>query len=152
MEIQWHLKHWDNLSANELYEMLALRIRVFVIEQNCPYQDADGKDKQSYHLFATDENGECLACLRIVKPGVSYKEWSIGRVATDIRTRRSGLGKEMMIQAMDWLRKEQSNPSVRISAQSYLEGFYKSFDFVPTGKAYLEDNIPHLEMLHSSQP
>lgn len=148
MGIQWQLKHWDSLSTNELYEMLALRIRVFVIEQNCPYQDADGKDKLSHHLFAMDENGECMACLRLVQPGVSYKEWSIGRVTTDIRARRTGLGREMMLQAMEWLRKEQSNPSVRISAQSYLEDFYNSFGFVPTGKAYLEDNIPHLEMLY----
>lgn len=147
MGIEWRLKHWQDLSAEELYEIIALRIRVFVIEQNCPYQDVDGKDKHSYHLFAMDETNSCVACLRLVMPGVSYNEWSIGRVATDLSIRRSGLGKEMMSQSMLWLKNNQSNPNIRISAQCYLEKFYSSFGFISSDKTYLEDGIPHVEML-----
>lgn len=147
MNILWHLKHWNELSKEELYEILAVRIRVFVIEQNCPYQDADGKDYNSYHLFAMNDNHECIACLRLVEPGVSYDEWSIGRVATDLRYRQTGLGKEMMSKAMLHFKEHLNNPAVRISAQTYLKQFYKNFGFEETGKAYLEDNIPHIEML-----
>ena len=146
MNLHWHLKTWEELTSNELYEVLALRIRVFVIEQHCPYQDADGKDKKSLHLFATDENGICRACLRLVKPGVSYDEWSIGRVATDNEVRRSGVGKELMQRAMDYF-KQHGNPPIRISAQSYLQKFYESYGFVKVGEEYLEDDIPHIEML-----
>lgn len=149
MNLEWQLKSWDELTSNELYEILALRIRVFVIEQNCPYQDADGKDKKSLHLFAMDENQICRACLRLVKPGVSYDEWSIGRVATDQEVRRLGVGKELMQRGMDYLHL-RGNPPIRISAQSYLQKFYESFGFVKIGEEYLEDDIPHIEMLFAS--
>lgn len=147
MDYSWHLKHWDELSTSELYEVIALRIRVFIIEQNCPYQDADGKDMKSYHLFATDSDGRCVAYLRLVQPGVSYDEWSIGRVATDLSVRQTGLGKVMMGKAVAWLKDQHNNPAVRISAQTYLLRFYEGFGFQRTGKAYMEDNIPHEEMV-----
>lgn len=146
MAIQWMLRSWDELSKEELYEIIALRLRVFVVEQNCPYQDVDGKDRKSWHLFALNEQGECMTYLRILAPGVSYNEWSIGRVATDARVRGTGLGKELMQRAMAWLKSQQGHPSVRISAQSYLLRFYESFGFFATGNSYLEDGIPHDEM------
>lgn len=148
MAIEWKLSSWEELTKEELYEILALRIRVFVIEQNCPYQDVDGKDRKSWQLFAMDSNGECMACLRILPPGVSYEEWSIGRVATDERVRRTGIGKELMQRAMDWLKQERGHPLVRISAQTYLLKFYEGFGFAATGKSYLEDDIPHDEMIY----
>jgi len=147
MEIEWRLKHWDELSTEEVYEVIALRIRVFIIEQNCPYQDADGKDKRSFHLFGLNAAGECVGCLRLVQPGVSYAEWSIGRVATDLSVRQTGVGKVMMGKAMAWLKDRHGNPAVRISAQTYLLRFYEGFGFQRTGKAYMEDNIPHEEMV-----
>ncbi len=150
MKIQWFLKDWSELSKDELYEMLALRIEVFVIEQNCPYQDVDGKDKKSRHLFALDESGKCVACLRLVKPGVSYKEWSIGRVVTSSSLRKTGLGKELMKKAMLFF-SELENPYVRISAQSYLQKFYEDFGFKKVSEEYLEDDIPHIEMWYSAK-
>ncbi len=147
--MHWHLKSWADLSKEELYACLALRIRVFVIEQQCPYQDADGKDRHSHHLFAL--SGEtCVATLRLVHPGVSYPEWSIGRVASDPQHRMTGLGRALMVRAMQWLREEQGNPSVRISAQQYLKKFYEDHGFIQVSEPYLEDNIPHIEMLYSS--
>lgn len=147
MNLHWYLKSWEELTSNELYEVLALRIRVFIIEQNCPYQDADGKDKKSLHLFALDQNQVCQACLRLVKPGVSYKEWSIGRVASDQEVRLSGVGKELMRRAMDYF-KNNGNPPIRISAQSYLKKFYEGFGYIKVSEEYLEDDIPHIEMLY----
>lgn len=147
MKLQWHLKAWEELTRDELYELLALRICVFIEEQNCPYQDADGKDKKSLHLFATDEYGVAYACARLVKPGVSYSEWSIGRVATSMLVRKQGLGKELMQRALNYFINELKSPPIRISAQSYLQKFYENFGFVPASEEYLEDNIPHIEML-----
>src|SRR6218665_226878 len=109
MGIQWELKHWNTLTKEELYELIALRIRVFIIEQNCPYQDADGKDLHSFHLFAMNEKDECIACLRVLEPEISYPEWSIGRVATDMRIRQTGIGKEIMEHPMQWLKEYHGN-------------------------------------------
>lgn len=146
MNLQWIWKSWDEISADEVYEILALRIRVFVVEQNCPYPETDGKDKKSLHLFVKNDAGECIACLRLVKPGVSYEEWSIGRVCTDMSVRQTGIGRKIMAEAMKFFMQENI-PAVRISAQSYLKKFYSDFGFLSTGKEYLEDNIPHTEML-----
>lgn len=148
MNLCWSLRDWSELTVDELYELIALRIRVFVVEQNCPYQDADGKDKKSLHLFACNPEGECMACLRLVRAGVSYDEWSIGRVATDMRVRNSGTGRLMMQKAMNYF-EENDITDVRISAQCYLTEFYKSFGFVTVGDIYDEDNIPHIQMIYS---
>lgn len=148
MNLTWELKDWNELDKNALYEMLALRIKVFVIEQNCPYQDVDGKDKKSLHLYAINEEGQCIACLRMVQPGVSYKEWSIGRVVTDPTTRGTGLGKELMRRAMEYFQ-QHANPTIRISAQSHLQKFYEDFGFERVSEEYMEDEIPHVEMVFS---
>lgn len=149
MKLQWHFKEWAELDIEELYEILSLRIEVFVIEQNCPYQDADGKDKKSRHLFAMNASGKCVACLRLVNPGVSYDELSIGRVVTSPSLRGSGLGKELMHRSIEIVQNE-GNPSVRISAQSHLQKFYETFGFKKVSEEYLEDDIPHVEMLRAS--
>jgi ElaA protein len=147
MKLTWQIKEWHQLSTEELYEILALRTEVFIIEQNCPYQDTDGKDKKSQHVFAQDEKGKVHACARLVKAGVSYTEPSIGRVATSAAVRRTGAGKELMQRCMEHYRNQLSNPTIRISAQSYLKKFYSEFGFVQVSEEYLEDDIPHIEML-----
>ena len=147
MNIEWKITPFQELTNKELYALFVLRIEVFVVEQNCPYQDADGKDFKSLHLFAHDENEVICACARLVLPGVSYPEWSIGRVATSLDVRRQGIGRELMQRAMQYLREEKNNPPVRISAQTYLLEFYQSFGFVQVGDEYLEDDIPHIQML-----
>jgi len=151
MNIDWRLKTWDELSRDELYAILQLRIDVFVIEQNCPYQDVDNKDQKSLHIFGMDANNKCVACLRLVNPGISYDEWSIGRVATSPEVRRNGVGKLIMQKAMDYFMQSLNQPPIRISAQSYLEKFYSLFGFVVVSEPYLEDDIPHIEMLYSTQ-
>lgn len=147
MAVVWHNKRFSNLTVEELYSLLALRIDVFVIEQNCPYQDADGKDQSSSHVFATDESGNCIACARVVDAGISYSEVSIGRFVTARSHRKLGLGKELMRRALGCVEENFGHVAIRISAQSYLKTFYASFGFVQVSEEYLEDDIPHIEML-----
>ncbi|MDZ4823550.1 MAG: GNAT family N-acetyltransferase [Flavobacteriales bacterium] len=147
--LHWHTSAFHDLTPNELYEILALRISVFVVEQNCSYQEADGKDQESYHLFANDESGKTVAYLRLVKPGISYDEWSIGRVVSDPNARMKGLGKEVMKRGLEWIHTHHGKLPVRISAQLYLKMFYEDFGFVQVSESYLEDDIPHIEMLYT---
>ncbi|MCG3164521.1 MAG: hypothetical protein POELPBGB_00275 [Bacteroidia bacterium] len=128
---------------------MVLRQEVFVVEQNCPYLDADGKDKYAYHLLGYDENRKLAAYARIVFPGVSYAEVAIGRVITSQQYRRTGAGKELMRETLKAIENIYGKVSVRISAQTYLVNFYSEFGFTSTGKEYLEDDIPHTEMLRN---
>lgn len=139
---------WELLTNDMLYAMLALRAEVFVVEQNCPYQDVDGKDLKSLHVLGYSENGELCAYARLVMPGVSYDEWSIGRVVTSPRVRRTGAGEALMHTCMDYFA-DRKISAVRISAQSYLHDFYTKFGFVRVSEEYLEDDIPHMEMLYT---
>ena len=148
MNLTWHILTWNELSTETLYAILALRAEVFVAEQNCPYQDVDGKDLKSLHVCGYSDSGELCAYARLVKPGVSYDEWSIGRVITSPRVRRTGAGEELMLTCMAYF-VEQRISAVRISAQSYLHDFYTKFGFVRVSEEYLEDDIPHMEMLYS---
>ena len=147
MKINWQLKKFEELSNKELYEILRLRAEVFVVEQNCPYQDLDGKDLKSFHLFGTDENKDLIAYTRIVPAGISYKEVSIGRVVTSPKLRGTGAGKDVMKESIKVIEKQFGKVPVRISAQCYLKKFYENLGFEITGEEYLEDNIPHIEML-----
>lgn len=146
--ITWSCKPFKDLTNEELYEIFHLRIEVFVVEQNCPYQDADGKDLKSLHVQGRKE-GELIAYSRIVLPGVSYKEISIGRVITSPKARRTGAGIELMNKTMEHIRKEFGKVPIRIGAQLYLQDFYESFGFIRDGSEYLEDGIPHVIMLYT---
>ncbi len=146
MKINWHCKTWDALSKEELYAIIQLRIQVFVIEQNCPYQDLDGKDLKSKHLFALAEDGSCVACARLVPPGVSYANYSIGRVVSALHRRGEGIGRELMVRCIAAIREEKDANEIRISAQLYLKKFYESLGFIAVGEVYPEDNIPHIQM------
>jgi len=142
----WHCLSFDSLTVMQWHNLLALRINVFVVEQNCPYPELDGKDPLCHHVFG-EIKGELVAVSRIVPPGISYDEVAIGRVATSQNHRGKGLGIELMNQTLNHIKKIYGTEPVRISAQSYLEQFYQNLGFEPTGKRYLEDDIPHLEML-----
>jgi ElaA protein len=146
MEIE--LKHYQDLTKDEFHDMIALRIEVFVIEQDCPYQDLDGLDKDAYHLLLK-ENHEIIGTLRILKEGINYPEISIGRVVSSPKHRKRKLGHLMMERAMRFIQKELNSDSVRISAQTHLCAFYEKYGFLRTGNDYLEDGIPHSEMLHN---
>jgi len=140
-------KAFTDLTIHELYAILQLRMEVFVVEQTCYYQDCDGRDQESLHHWFEHTNGEIMAYVRICAPGVSYAEPSIGRVIVAENYRRKSLGKQIMESSIAIATKHFSAGSIRISAQKYLEDFYTNLGFVPTGKEYLEDGIPHLEML-----
>lgn len=144
--MNWKVKKFLELSIQEVYNILRLRAAIFVVEQNCVYQDLDGKDENSIHVFASDSEN-IVAYARIVLPGISYQEISIGRVVVAEGYRYQKLGFNVMKKAMNIIELEMGKQPIRISAQSHLEKFYRSLDFKPTGKSYLEDGIPHIEML-----
>lgn len=142
-------KTFDDLTLQEFYAMMVLRQEVFVVEQDCPYMDADGKDLESHHVMGYDGD-DLVAYTRIVNPGVSYAEVSIGRVASSLQHRGKGYGIEIMEASHDCIKQLFGEIPIRISAQCYLERFYSSLGYEPTGKEYLEDGIPHMEMLKPS--
>lgn len=146
MKTVWRYKTFEDLTAEELYDLLRLRSEVFVVEQNCVYNDLDGKDKESTHLWA-ELNGKTVATCRILPPNLSYKEVSIGRIVTDADYRDLKLGHRMMRLALEIIRNRFETETVRISAQVYLRKFYEQYGFVQVSEEYLEDDIPHIEML-----
>lgn len=146
--IQYFCKHFNKLTVDELYEIMALRQKVFVIEQNCPYLDADGKDLNAMHLMGRDAEGELVAYTRLLPTGVSYPDYaSIGRVVSSEKVRGKGVGKELMQESIRWMHKLFPNERVKIGAQTYLLAFYTSLGFVSTDENYLEDDIPHTTMI-----
>ncbi len=147
MNINWTLLGFSELNAAQLYELLQLRMEVFVVEQNCPYQDADGKDVSAFHLLGYSEENRLIACARILPAGLSFAEASIGRVCTSSLARKTGAGKELMKQAIAWILQTYGPVPIRIGAQSYLLRFYSGLGFEVVSSEYLEDGIPHLEML-----
>lgn len=143
------IKQYSQLTLDELYEILRFRQEVFVVEQNCPYLDADGeKDKLSWHLWLTDESGKMSAYCRVLPEGIGYKGYiAIGRVISRLDQRRTGVGRQIMEEAIHWITNQWPGTSIKISAQCYLDRFYTSLGFVTTGEEYLEDNIPHQAMI-----
>lgn len=146
--MEWIFKSFDELTNEELYAVLKLRFEVFVIEQNCLDIDPDGKDKVSMHLMLED-GGKIIGCARILPPKVSYDEPSIGRIVLDKTYRGTGLGREIVQKCIDFIHNIMKIREIRISGQAYLLDFYKSFGFVVTQGPYLEDKIPHYQMLLS---
>ena len=145
---QWLYQDFSTLSAYELYEILRLRNRVFVVEQKCVYPDTDEKDLKSWHLCCW-HNNQLVAYARIIPPGIAFAEASIGRVVTAPECRRTGLGKELMLRAIKAVHENFKVPSIKIGAQLYLKNFYAQLGFIPCSETYLEDGIPHIEMLLS---
>lgn len=149
MTLTWTLKPFDELTLTELYELLRLRVAVFVVEQNCPFQDIDDTDNRAYHLLGYTEKGELAAYARLFDAGISYEQVAIGRVAVALAHRRHGLGQEVMRQAVAQCEVLFGPQDIKIGAQLYLEGFYHSFGFVQCGEGYLEDGIPHIPMMRN---
>ncbi len=142
MQVRWHVREFAQLTAAELYAITSLRERVFVVEQNCIYLDADGFDPIARHMWAED-GAKLRAYLRILPAGTKFADVSIGRVVTDPEVRGTGLGKELMRRGL-----AAAGPvPVRIGAQAHLERFYGELGFVRSSDVYDEDGIPHIEML-----
>ncbi|MDO7905357.1 GNAT family N-acetyltransferase [Paenibacillus sp. JX-17] len=142
----WELKTFEQLTNLELYAILQERTAVFVVEQHCPYQEVDGKDPASYHLLYREE-GRILAYARLLPPGVSYPEASIGRVIVKQSARGRGLAKELLRRSIAFIQQELGEKAIKIQAQEYLKDFYGSFGFAPVSGVYLEDDIPHVDMV-----
>ena len=146
MQIKWILKKFDELSVYELYIIMQLRNEVFVVEQNCVYQDADDKDQKSLHICGWDGNN-LAAYSRIIPQGISYPEASIGRVLTAPAYRRTGAGRELMKTSIRLTLDTFNCTEIKIGAQLYLTNFYQSLGFQQSSSNYLEDGIPHIEMI-----
>ncbi len=144
---RWIYRPWSALTTDELYRIMILRQRVFVVEQTCPYLDADGWDDKATHLWCDDAAGAVLAYLRVFAPGVKYDEASLGRIVTSPEARRSGLGRRLVAAGLARIADSHGAVPVRIGAQQYLERFYGEAGFVRASDDYLEDGIPHLEMV-----
>lgn len=142
----WKVKSFADLSVPELYAIMKIRQEVFIVEQNCPYLDADDEDEKALHLWAENE-GKIVAYCRIFDCGIRYSDASIGRVLTHPQFRSQKLGRILMRFAINTLEQRFGAKTVRISAQDYLLKFYGDFGFHDTGKKYLEDGIPHTEMI-----
>lgn len=148
--LEWRCTPFADLSANDLYAALQLRSLVFVVEQTCPFLDADGDDDRAWHLLGwhpTADGRQLAAYARLFAPGVKYAEASIGRVVTHPDARRTGTGRALMAEAVRTVGTLAPGAPVRIGAQKYLERFYEGFGFARDGEDYLEDGIVHLEMV-----
>ncbi len=145
MELTFKIKRFNELSTTELYSVLQLRSEVFVVEQNCVYQDIDGKDAKAIHLLGT-YNNELVAYVRIFKPGDYFEQASIGRVVVKQNYRNRNWGYVLMNEAIQATQTVFNETKITISAQLYLKKFYENLGFIQTSEMYLEDDIPHIEM------
>lgn len=143
------LKAFDELRKQELYELLRLRQRVFVLEQHCPYVDADNKDQAAWHLLGRDASSQhLLAYARLLPAGLAYPGYaSIGRVVTAPEARGKGLGRAIMNESLKACRRLFGRTPIKIMAQEYLLDFYREYGFIPASEPYLEDDILHLDMV-----
>ncbi len=147
-KIHFTCKKFDELTLHELYETMALRQEVFVVEQECPYLDADGRDQASWHLLGHDDAGKLVAYARLMPRGIVYeKHPALGRVVTSPSVRGTGLGKKLMEATLEWTERLWPGVAVKISAQTYLKKFYEELSFEQAGEGYLEDGIPHIPMI-----
>ncbi|TAG10733.1 MAG: GNAT family N-acetyltransferase [Sphingobacteriia bacterium] len=140
------IESFESLNSHELYAIMRLRNEVFVVEQNCIFQDADNRDQSSFHLmYWQGEN--LLAYCRLLPRGLAYAEMSIGRVVSAPSARKSGVGKKLIAKAIEYCHEQFGKGPIRIGAQLYLLRFYASFGFREVGAIYLEDGIEHIEMV-----
>ena len=146
--INRYIKHFSELTTSQLYQIVALRSEVFVVEQACIYQDLDYKDQEAIHILGIDEADQLVSYARILPPGIVYPEYAIGRVIVAKSNRGTGEGHRLMNYCITAIETMAGETSIRISAQAHLEAFYKEHQFKSTGKTYLEDGIPHIEMIY----
>jgi ElaA protein len=144
MEI--NIKSFQDLTTEELYAILQLRTEVFVVEQDCVYQDMDGKDSKALHIIGKNRD-EIIAYTRIFRPGDYMNQACIGRVVVKKSERQGGFGKEIMLASIKAVKDKFKETTIHISAQTYLQKFYRELGFIAVGETYLEDDIPHILMI-----
>ena len=145
--IKLETKSFKNLSNTELYKILQLRSEVFVVEQNCVYQDIDDLDLNSIHIYQTNENKEILSYIRVIPNSENDHYIHIGRVVVNPKYRKKGYGRKIFGEGIEYCKNRWEKSPIKISAQLYLEKFYQEFGFESVGNSYLEDGIPHIEMI-----
>jgi ElaA protein len=150
IKLETNFKYLSELTANELFSIFYLRCLVFVVEQNCPYQDIDDKDLTAFHVYGK-LGQQVIAVCRILPAGISYSEISIGRVAVSIEYRGTNVANDLMHQTLHFIENKWGTQDIRISAQHHLTSFYSRFDFIQVSEIYLEDDIPHVEMLRTAK-
>ncbi len=146
MSVVFSVKSFDMLSTKELYEMLRLRAAVFVVEQDCVYQDLDAKDQYALHLIGV-KNDEIIAYTRLFDKGFYFEEASIGRVVVAQEERAYGYGHQLIAESIRVITEEFNTTVIKISAQCYLQKFYNAHGFKQVGEEYLEDGLPHIAMI-----
>lgn len=144
--MNWCIKTFHELTNEELYQLLRARVDVFVVEQACPYPELDNYDQKAIHYFLK-EGKAIVANVRILPKGLKYAEVSIGRVLVTANYRKKGLARELMQRAMTYANTEMDADQIKIQAQTYLKSFYQSLGFQPMTNTYMEDGIPHIDML-----
>jgi ElaA protein len=150
--IRWLWCRFEDLARDDLYDALSLRARIFVVEQDCPYLDPDGLDRHAWHLLGRNDTGELVAYLRVVDPGRKFDEPSVGRVVVAESERGAGTGHLLMAEALRRVDTQWPGAANRIGAQAHLQGFYGRHGYRPIGEGYLEDDIPHIDMLRPPAP
>ena len=140
-------KNFQELTTQELYDLLQLRSEVFVVEQDCVYQDVDGKDQKALHILGFKEK-KLVAYTRLFKPGDYFENASIGRVVVALKERQHKYGYDIMIASITAIKKKYNETKIHISAQCYLKRFYNNLGFIEIGEEYLEDGIPHIGMVY----
>lgn len=144
--MEWHLKKFNELTVEELYKITKARVDVFVVEQTCPYPELDDHDQVSSHLFL-EADGQIIAYARLIPANNIYEQASIGRVLVNKQFRGSGLAKQLMEKSIDILFHQWGVEEIKIHGQEYLRKFYGSLGFEEISEVYLEDNIPHVDMI-----
>jgi len=144
--MNWTLKKFEDLTPYELYAILRLRTEIFVVEQNCVFQDMDNKDQPAYHLMGW-KNNTLIAYTRLIPPHLSYEEPSIGRVVTSAAARGGGIGRILMEKSIEEITRLYGKTPIKLGAQLYLKNFYESLGFMQSGDVYDEDGIDHIEMI-----
>ncbi len=146
--MKWNTAKFHQLTPDQLYDILKLRVDIFVVEQKCPYPELDEKDRhvETRHMTAFDDSG-LIAYTRLLPPGLSYPDVSVGRFAVKPSARNQGTGSLLMERTLEEIDKIWPDKVIRISAQAHLREFYEKFGFIKVSDSYLEDGIPHIEML-----
>jgi len=149
MEVDWELKRFDQLSLTELYQILKSRVDIFVVEQECPYPEIDGIDPDCLHLFKKDQN-QIVAYARLVPKGILDPDPMIGRIIVGNEYRKLGYGRALLNQAISVITDQWHEKEIKLQGQVYLRDFYRSLGFKEVSEPYLEDGIPHVDMIRKN--
>ena len=146
MGLNFEIKHYNELTVDEIYDLISLRVEIFSVEQEAVYNDLDGYDKFCFHLIGKNEDDKIISTTRIIPPGVKYDKTSFGRVALNKDYRKRGAGHQMINMVNDFIAEKYPKNGIKISAMLYLEKFYEEHGFKRSSDVYLDCEIEHIDM------